>query len=300
MNLSQLQALMETIEQKNLTRAAEKLGYTQSGITHLLNALEEECGLKLLVRERAGTYATAEGELLLPYFREVIGAYQDLDEKLNEIRRLNAGLIRIATFNTVSVQWLPAMIAGFVQEHPGMEFQLLHGSAEENTAMLENGKVDISFETTLDEKQAPDRIMHRDPLMAVLPENHELAGKKAIRVEELANYPFIKLNEDALNTVAEIGTVLAAHRVRPQVRFSEINDYAVAAMVEQGLGVSILPLMSVDRTSRHLAIRPLASGEKRIIGINMKDPGRLSKAALAFITYAENWVVEKYGRSGTK
>ena len=78
MSISQYQAFLKTIELGNLTRAAEDLGYTQSGITHLLNSLESDCNLKLLVREKSGAYATADGEELMPYFEEICQSYDNL------------------------------------------------------------------------------------------------------------------------------------------------------------------------------------------------------------------------------
>ncbi|MBF1150623.1 MAG: LysR family transcriptional regulator, partial [[Eubacterium] sulci] len=87
MSISQYQAFLKTIELGNLTRAAEDLGYTQSGITHLLNSLESDCNLKLLVREKSGAYATADGEELMPYFEEICQSYDNLYRKLNDIHR---------------------------------------------------------------------------------------------------------------------------------------------------------------------------------------------------------------------
>ena len=101
MSLSQYQAFLKTIELGNLTRAAEDLGYTQSGITHLLNALEEKCDLKLIVREKSGAYATADGEEMMPYFQDICSAYDSMQTKLNEIHRLESGLIRISTFTEI-------------------------------------------------------------------------------------------------------------------------------------------------------------------------------------------------------
>ena len=85
MSISQYQAFLKTIELGNLTRAAEDLGYTQSGITHLLNSLESDCNLKLLVREKSGAYATADGEELMPYFEEICQSYDNLYRKLTYI-----------------------------------------------------------------------------------------------------------------------------------------------------------------------------------------------------------------------
>ena len=294
MSKSQYQAFLTTIEKGSLTAAANELGYTQSGITHLLNALEDEMGLRLIVREKSGAYPTAEGLELIPYFRDIIASYGALEERVKEIHNLEGGLIRIATFTSVSVQWLPGMIAAFQKDHPGIEFELLHGSHHDNMVMLEEGRCDLSFVASIDEKNLPDFVLYRDPLVAVAQEKHPLVSTKKVKPKDLEKYPFIKLSDDAYNEALEISGILNRHDVNPGVRFTEMNDYAVVAMVEKNLGVSLLPAMSVRRTSRKIAARPLSTGDKRIIGITVKDINKMSAASKEFIQYAKRWVEEEF------
>ena len=294
MSKSQYQAFLTTIEKGGLTAAAKELGYTQSGITHLLNALEDETGLRLLVREKAGAYPTAEGLELIPFIREVLTSYNALEGKIREIHNLEGGLVRIGTFTSVSVQWLPGMIAAFQKDHPGIEFELLHGSHHDNQIMMEEGKADLSFVAGIDEDNQPDFVLYRDPLVVVTPEGHPLASTKKIKIKDLEKYPFIKLNDDAYNEALEISGILDRYGVQPNVRFTEMNDYAIVAMVEKGLGVSLIPAMSVRRTSRKIEARPLSSGDRRIIGITVKDKNKMSAATKLFIQSAKKWVDEEF------
>ncbi len=294
MSLSQYQAFLKTIELGNLTRAAEDLGYTQSGITHLLNALEDDCGLKLLVREKSGAYATSDGEMLIPYFEEICRSYDSLKSKLYAMRKLESGLVRIATFTSVSVQWLPGIIAAYVEDHPQVEFQLLQGTTEENMEWLKRGKVDCSFVSSIEGSSFPTFKLHSDPLVAVVPEGHELASQRTISVTDLARYPYIKLTEGTYTETKEIEDVFLRHNARPKVRFAEMNDYAVVAMVEKNLGVTLLPQMLVWKTTRKLAVRPLTSGEDRILGIAVKNIDQMNEATREFIKYAQRWVAQKY------
>ena len=130
MSISQYEAFLKTIELGSLTKAAESLGYTQSGISHMLNALENECGLKLLVRDRSGVRITSDGQQLLPYFQGICNGQHDLSQKINEIHRLESGLVRVGTFTSVSAQWLPGMIKRFREDYPKIKFELLHGKVQ--------------------------------------------------------------------------------------------------------------------------------------------------------------------------
>ena len=257
MSISQYQAFLKTIELGNLTRAAEDLGYTQSGITHLLNSLESDCNLKLLVREKSGAYATADGEELMPYFEEICQSYDNLYRKLNDIHRLESGLIRISTFTSVSVQWLPSIIAKFEKDYPLVRFELLHGSDVESEDWVRSGRVDCAFMSLSEETPFVTYPLHKDPMVAVVPADHPLAAEE-------------------------------------NVRFAEMNDYAVVAMVEKGLGVTLLPQMIVEKTSRNIAIRPLVSGEQRTLGIAVKNQNHLTASTKEFIKYTQEWVSEKY------
>ena len=106
MNVSQYEALLKALETGTLSQAAEELGYSQSGLTRALNALEEQFGFRILRRDRSGVQLTAEGQLVLPQIRTVLYDQYRLEECVNEINGLRAGLIRIGTFNSVSAQWL--------------------------------------------------------------------------------------------------------------------------------------------------------------------------------------------------
>lgn len=294
MSISQYQAFLKTIELGNLTRAAEDLGYTQSGITHLLNSLESDCNLKLLVREKSGAYATADGEELMPYFEEICQSYDNLYRKLNDIHRLESGLIRISTFTSVSVQWLPSIIAKFEKDYPLVRFELLHGSDIESEDWVRSGRVDCAFMSLSEETPFVTYPLHKDPMVAVVPADHPLAVEEKIAIDDLVKYDYIKLNDSSFSDVSEIAEVFNKHKVKPNVRFAEMNDYAVVAMVEKGLGVTLLPQMIVEKTSRNIAIRPLVSGEQRTLGIAVKNQNHLTASTKEFIKYTQEWVSEKY------
>ena len=91
MNVSQYEALLKAIETGTLSQAAEELGYSQSGLTRALNALEEQFGFRILIRDRSGVRLTAEGQLLLPHIRTVLYDQYRLEECVNEINGLKSG-----------------------------------------------------------------------------------------------------------------------------------------------------------------------------------------------------------------
>lgn len=153
MNVSQYEALIKALETGTLTQAAEELGYTQSGLTRALNALESQFGFKLLRRDRNGVQLTAEGQFLLPHIKTVLYDQYRLEECVNEINGLKSGLIRVGTFNSVSAQWLPGMIKRFQADYPGIRFELLHGTNDQNVEWIATaGWISLSSNTLLTRK----------------------------------------------------------------------------------------------------------------------------------------------------
>ena len=106
MNFGQYEAFVKAVEVGTMTQAAEELGYSQSGLTRALSSLEEEWGVRLLMRGRNGVQLTPEGVRLLPDIRTVLHDQRRLAEHIDEINGLRDGLIRVGTFNSVSAQWL--------------------------------------------------------------------------------------------------------------------------------------------------------------------------------------------------
>ena len=128
MDTKKYAVFVKTVELSSLTKAAEELGLTQSGVSHIIAALESDLGLTLLRRTRTGAHLTADGERLLPIIREIVRQDERLHREAAELTDLVAGPIRLGTFTSVATHWLPAMMMQFEQEHPQVEFRLFNGT----------------------------------------------------------------------------------------------------------------------------------------------------------------------------
>lgn len=271
------EALLRTVELGSLTKAAESLGYTQSGISHMLNALEKEWRLQLLIRDRSGIRLTSEGMQLLPYIRSVCNAERELGEETRRLHGLQAGLIRIGMFTSVAVHWLPTLIKTFHAEYPNIEFKLLHGDYDQIEDWIEEGLADCGFLRLPARSGLDVRYLKQDRLLIILPEDHPLAESDSFPVERLAEEPFILLDEGTTN---EITDLFELHRIQPKVRFSAKDDYAIISMVESGLGISILPELLLHRTPYRVIRKELSIPAFRKLGIAMKT-GKLPSPALS-------------------
>ena len=110
MDTKKFEALLLSAEQGSFTRSAQDLGYTQSGLTHMMNALEKEVGFQLLERGHYGTRLTEQGELLLPYVRQFLQSGKELSAKMESIRRQENQRIRVGAFSSMMLSASTAVV----------------------------------------------------------------------------------------------------------------------------------------------------------------------------------------------
>ncbi|GGO01365.1 LysR family transcriptional regulator [Saccharibacillus kuerlensis] len=284
MTTHRYEAFLKTLETGSLTKAAAALGYTQSSISHMLNAMEKEWRLTLLIRDRSGIRLTSDGQRLLPYIRNVVQAHRELIDETANLQGLRSGLIRLATFTSAAVNWLPGLIQTFQQEHPGVDFELLHGHYTDIENWLDTGQADCGFQRLPVRADFESRFLAQDRLLVILPEHHPLAGEECFPVEALGEEPFLLLEE---GTVNEIRGIFELHGIHPKVRFTARDDYTIISMVESGLGISILPELVLNRTPYRVVQKELSVPAYRRLGICLRSREDASPALQKFLEHVE-------------
>ena len=283
MSLKKYEAFVRTVELGSLTKAAEALGSTQSRISHVLSGLEEEYGFVLLRRNRSGIRLTEAGEMVLPKMQEILQKDRELTELVEDIRSADAGTVRLGAFTSVAVHWLPGMIR---------TFQSANGDYHDMEQWLREGEVDLGFVTL----PAPEGMrtipLTQDPLVAIMPKNHRLAQLDEIPIQELEEDPFISLLQSSAH---DIHRALDNAGVRPNIKFTTKDDYAILAMVEQGLGISIVPQLLIQGRTQNLAVRPLKPRASRTIALAIPE-GKPLPVVEAFAQTAVAWVNEQSGK----
>ncbi len=282
MNIQKYLAFTTTVECGSLTKAAKLLGYTQSGISHMISDLEDEWGVVLLERNRSGVRISSDGLKLLPHVQSICATQKELMVELDALHGLDSGLIRIGVFSSVATHWLPGIIKVFQGDYPNIEFELLLGDYTEIEHWITIGRVDFGFLSLPVNPSLESVPLDNDPLLAVLPENHPLTLLSCIPIAALAAEPFILLERSAKT---EITGLFESRGLTPWSRFTTWDDYAVMSMVESGLGVSILPSLIMKRAPYRIVKRPLEGYPTRQIGYVMKSSKTASLAVKKFLTY---------------
>ena len=255
MNTTKCQILLKAVELGSITRAAEALGYTQSAVSRAVADLEREWDVALLTRNRSGTVLTSQGEALLPYLQALCNAGRELETQVAALHGLTRGTLRVGTFASASIQLLPAIMKEFMGLYPGIRFELLccweFAQVED---LIRRGQADCGF---LGLPVGPDLEtfpLFRDQLMAILPPDHPLSQAPFYPMARFAEDPFIRVPEDR---DVEFGRIFQQAGVRPNLHYTVNDDFAIQAMVEQGLGVSIQPELILQNSGHRFAAIPL-------------------------------------------
>lgn len=283
-NLLKYIAFVETVELGSFKKAAQKLNYAQSSISKMIADLEKEWGVILLERSRAGICLTSSGEQILPYVRNIINDYRKLDDFVNQMNGIETGMVRIGTFSSVAINWLPDIFAEFQKDYPGIEYELLLGDYDEVERWIAEGRVDCGFLRKPSDTSLYVIELKDDEYKVVLPVGHPLAKEKKIRIEELNDQPFLLLEHGGKTEVSDI---LEQSNVHPDIRFTTWEDFAIMSMVEKGLGIGILPDMILKRIPYQLEVRPLAKPYYRKICLAVKNKEQLTPATRKFMEYLQ-------------
>lgn len=292
MSLSKYEVFLSVVELGSLTRAAEVLGFTQSGISHTISSLENEFGFPLLLRSRSGVKLTGGGEQVVPAMREILKWNEQLKQQVADIHGLETGTITIGTFTSVSVYWLPGMIKEFRKEYPYIEFKLMEGGYYEIEQWIESGMIDCGFISLPTRDKFEVFPLKQDRMLAVLSREHPLSNAPYMPLAQIANEDFIiqKPGSDY-----DARRVLDKAGIKPNIKFTVGDDSAIIAMVENGLGISILPEMIITRQNHNVAMLELEERSFRSLGIAVHSLKYASPATRRFLKHAQDWLRQEPG-----
>ena len=293
MSLTKYEILLKVPECGSFTRAAQQLNFTQSGISHAVSSLETELGTTLVVRSHGGVSLTADGRALLPYFQEMCALQHQLEQKAADLRGLDTGLVRVATFTSVSEKWMPYILKSFQELYPKIEFELLPSNFNsEITEWVTHGQADCGFVSLPVEKHLDSWLLQRDQWKVIVPCNHPLAGRDPFPPEALEKYPVILLDEGDDYEIQEVFDTL---NIRPNIQYTVQQDQTILAMVSSGLGISIMEELMLQRCVYPLVSCRLPRPFYRNIGICVKDKNALSLSTQRFIDHVRHWVLVNGG-----
>ena len=287
MDTKKLEALATAVEMGSFTRASEVLGYTQSGLTHMMNSLEKDFGFPVLVRGRAGVRLTAAGERIFPLVRDCLAAGELLEREIRMINADKEETIRVAAYASVAVHWLPEVIQQFRHDHPGVNVDIQMGSVEEVYRWVWEDKADMCFASRQEGQTLEWTYLRNDRLVAILPPDYDMQGRETFPVYGFDGQEFLM---PSMGFDLDIMRVLNRHGVMPLVRTTQVSDSVIISMVEHGLGVSILSELVMKGRKDNVQAVPMDPPAVRELGIAARPRKELRPLARKFIAAARDMI----------
>lgn len=287
MLLSQLEAVVETARQRNLSRAAAVLHVTQPALTARLHALEAELGMHLFTRGRRGMALTDAGRAFLPYAERALAAVDDGAAMLVELKRGGTGELVLGAAPAISTYVLPRLLVRFTERHPRVRLSVRTGHSEEVMDMVLRREVDLGLVRELRHPGIESHPLYDDELVLVAEANHPLAAHSVVEPAAMASVRLILFDRTSSYYDLTNAYFRAAGAAASGVMELDNID-AAKQMVGQGLGIALLPRTAVadelaDGRLRAITIRGAQPIRRRIVAIRRRDVGLVAGPTAAFL-----------------
>ena len=290
MESKKLEALLMAVDLGSFTKAAEVLGYTQSGLTHMMNSLEKEVGFTLLERGRSGVRLTEEGERIAPAVREFLQANARLDSVIEQVASSRTEIIRVSAYASIAMHWLPGIIQRFREECPDVDVDIrMADHVDVPYELLAQGKMDAILVSPQDEGQYEWVHLADDPMFAVLPKDFDTQGMTAFPLAAFEARDFIMplqgFDKDIMRIFNRIG-------VKPHILPTWVDDPTVISMVSHGLGVSMMTELTVRGRTDGVKLLPVEPASSRELGLAVRSLDAASDGLRHFIDCTKRVVAE--------
>lgn len=280
-------AFVKIVETGSITRAAKELGYSQPGISHMINALEKEVGFSLFKRVGNQMKPTENSKKLLEYCYQLIHEEDLLKDAVQEINGLCTGTIKIGALNSMIVNFVPKIIKKFSSEYPSINIILQEYATTELCMSLRSGSTDLAFMTDESPVGFEFSPLFEDPLCLAVHKNHPFAAYEKLSVSYLNGCDFIMPTSGWDDLVLMIQK---RYPFTPTICHYTASDTAGLAMVAQELGVYVISEMQMSLLPENVVARKFREPIARTMGICAKSLKATTPAIKRFITTTYNMV----------
>ena len=288
MDTKKIKAMLTAIELGSLSSAAEELGYTQSGLTHMMNSLEEDLGLTLLIRSKTGVRISPAGQALLEDFHSLISASETLERDADALKERTIKTIRIGSYSSVARNWLPSILAAYKFSSPETAASLSMQNIADQYNAVKNEELDcaiVSYQADLMSGLVWTPLRD-DELVAILPGSWSVE-EGAFPLEYFAGMEFLMPSGGFDMDIMPVFQSVSPRQL-PDFRYTNMEDAAIIQMVAHGLGVSILSRLVMQDSQEQLAVVPLKPAAFRKLGVIVKEKRQNEKAIRNFIATARS------------
>jgi DNA-binding transcriptional LysR family regulator len=291
MQLGQIEGFLGVAQRQKLGRAANELYITQPALTARIQRLEEELGVPLFLRTPTGMRLTDPGRAFLPYATRALDALDEGRRVVAELARGGAGHLSLGAAPAVSTYVLPPVLKRFTQANPNVRLTVRTGHSEAILDMVLGEEVEVGVVRSLRHPGIQAVPLYEERLVLVVDELHPFAAEGRIEVGRLSDEKLI-LFDRASSYHDLTAAFLRETGIVPRAVMELDNIEATKKMVQQGLGVALLPLSAVaseldDGTLHAVGIEDAEPDRRQIVLIRRRDAGPPTGLVAALIEVLE-------------
>ena len=246
MDFGQIEAFVQVATHNSFSRAAETLSLTQPSITARIQALERELGEELFERGGRGVRLTDAGRVFLPYVERILQQIQEARDAVDEVRSVQLGSLRLGSALTISTYVLPGILHQFCQEHPGVDVVVRTGRSEQVLNMLLSDEVQVALIRSLSHPDIDSLTLYEDEIILVAYPEHPFAETGRATIAEAAREPIVLFDRGS-SYYGTIHDLFRRAEVIPNVAMELDSLEATKRMVEEGLGIALVPSVTAER-----------------------------------------------------
>ncbi|WP_058912449.1 LysR family transcriptional regulator [Entomohabitans teleogrylli] len=284
MDIRTLRYFVEVVRQQSFTRAAEKMFVTQPTISKMLRNLEDELNCTLLLRNGRRLLLTDTGRVVYERGLAILAEFHQLESELGDINHLNKGILRLGIPPMVGMM-IAGPLSAYRQQYPGVELKIAEFGGLTVQQAVMNGELDLAITAfpLADESHFATMPLFSYPLCVLVPKTADWQQRAALAPEELGEHPLVIYSEDfSLNR--QLMQLFQERNVTPRIAVRSGQWDFLAAMVEAGVGIAVLPEPVCQRLDRErLMWLPLNSQLQWQLGMIWRDGVYQSHSARAWI-----------------
>ncbi len=280
MDTFKIKAIVSAVQHQSLSRAAEEFSYTPSAFSHMTAAFEKELGVQIFRRHSKGVELTEAGKVLYPQFCAILQQEAALLQSAAELAGKNNPPLRIATYSSISRNFLSDILKEFKKQHP--EIKISVTVSDILVGWLDEDRADIIFADVPTFGDNPWSPIMKDRFLAVAPK-HMVGDRQGITREELYEYPQIFTGDQPLREYFDVS------RFKELIHFQSEDDLSVVNMVRTGLGITILPALSLKNNAEGTVLLELDPPLTRTLGFGYKKSRKQSPALTCFIRFVSDY-----------
>ncbi|HTL59047.1 MAG TPA: LysR family transcriptional regulator [Candidatus Limnocylindrales bacterium] len=286
MQIESLKVFCDLTETESFTKAAQINGVTQSAVSQTISSLERQFKSLLIERSKKNFRLTAEGEVLYDYSKQILQTYDALHSKLQEIKEIISGNIRVATIYSIGLHVLPPYLKKFLKSYPTVNVHVEYRRPNQVYEDVLGNVVDLGLVAyPMRDPKLEIVPLRKDQLVLICHPQHAFAKLKGIKLKNLNGQKFVSFEKD-IPTRKALDKILKDHGVSVEHVMEFDNIETVKRAVEIDSGVAIVPQETIRQevNNQTLAAVRLDDGDYyRSLGIIHKKNKVLSPAIKQFI-----------------